>query len=210
VVVLYQLALDIGVLSRRFLGPAGSKVRKGRAEDQQPVAPAREPSWGQRLYGTTTSYQLLHNVITARLSALRPSNDDIGKEARAAFRRRLVRFVDEVRALGAEPVLCTFSTSFSPSASALVPDDVVLFVHGYTQHLSARGWLAAVEQLNGMIRDVAEERGVLLVDTAAVLTGREEMFRDLVHFTTEGHRKLADTIAVALFRTTARMQRTRQ
>lgn len=209
-VVLYQLSLDIGLLSRRFLGRAGSKASKGGAEGQPPAAPARQPSWGERLYRKTTSYELLNALVTTRLSALRPSSDDIGTEARAAFRRRLVRFVDEVRALGAEPVLCTFSTSFSPSASAPVPSDVELFVHRYSEHLSARGWLAAVEQLNGVIRDVAQERRVLLVDTVAVLAGREEMFRDPVHFTTEGHGVLADTIVVALSGVTARTQRTRQ
>ena len=115
-----------------------------------------------------------------------------------------------MRALGAEPVLCTFSISFSPTASAAIPHDLVLHVHRWNQHLSAQGWLSAVEQLNGVIRDVADDRRVLLVETATVLAGREEMFRDPVHFTAEGHGVLADTIAIAISRSTARMQRTRK
>jgi lysophospholipase L1-like esterase len=115
-----------------------------------------------------------------------------------------------VKALGAEPVLCTFSTSFSPTASAPVPPDVVLFAHRWNEHLSPRGWLAAVEQLNGVIRDVAEQEGALLVDTAAVLAGREEKFRDPVHFTADGHTVLAETIAAALSRTMARKQEMRR
>jgi hypothetical protein len=209
VVVLYQMSLDIGLLSRRYLGPFKAKANEEGADDQLPAAPASELSWAGRLYQKTTSYELLHAVVTTRISAMRPSHDDIGTEARATFRRRLVHFVDEVRALGAEPVLCTFSTSFSPTAAAPVPEDIVLFAHRFAERLSARGWLAAVEQLNGVIRDVAEERRVLLVDTAAVLAGREELFRDPVHFTAAGHGVLADTIAAALSRTTTRTQRTR-
>jgi len=207
VVILYQLSLDIGLLSRQFLGPAKKKIASGNADvELSPAASAGEPSWAARLYRKTTSYELLNAVITTRVSAMGLSNDDIGNEARNAFRRKIVRYVDEVRALGAEPVLCTFSVSFPPGATTPVPRDVVLFVHRWTAHLSARGWLAAVEQLNGVIRDVAGDRGVLLVDTASVLTGREALFRDPVHFTPQGHDVMADTIAAAL----SRMQQRRQ
>jgi hypothetical protein len=210
VVVLYQLSLDLALLSRQFLGPVRGKAAESEPVDGSRTETTRDASWAGRLYGKTTSYELLNAVVTTRISALQPSNDDIGTEARAAFRRRLTRFVDEVRALGAEPVLCTFSTSFSPTSTAPVPVDVELFAHRFANHLSARGWLAAVEQLNKVIRDVAEDRRTPLVDTATVLAGREEMFRDQVHFTTEGHGVLADTIAIGLLRTTAGLKRTRQ
>ena len=81
-----------------------------------------------------------------------------------------------------------------------MPRDVVLFVHRWNEHLSARGWLSAVEQLNGVIREVAEETHTRLVETAVDITGREDLFRDLVHFSPEGHAEMAGTIASALVR----------
>lgn len=211
-VVLYQMSLDVGTLSRHFLGSARSTGNGSNAEPGgvAPSAPPGGPSWATRLYHRTTSYDLLNAVVTTRISAMRPSKDDIGAPARTAFRHMLVHFVDEVRALGAQPVLCTFSTSFSPNSPAPIPRDVVLFVHRWTEHLSARGWLAAIEQLNGVVRDVAKEKGVLLVDTAAALTGREALFRDPVHFTAAGHDVLAETIASALLRTARLDQRVKQ
>jgi len=200
VVVLYQLSLDIGLLSRRFPGAIKSKGAgpKTDAEARTPSAPDSKPSWPARLFKESTAYSLLNANITTRLSAAQLLSDDIGVGATDAFRLILVDFVDNVRALGAEPVLCTFSISVSPGVPAPIPPDVVLFVHRWNEQLSARGWLAAVEQLNGVIRDVAGEKRVLLVDTAPVLTGREDLFRDPVHFTPEGHGVLAGMIASAL------------
>ncbi len=205
-VVLYQLSLDIGILSRRYLGPARSKAsgRKTDVESPTSVGSGSEPSWGARLFKESTAYSLLNANVTTRLSAAQLLSDDIGSEAREAFRRTLLDFVDGVRALGAEPVLCTFAIGISPTAPAPPPRDLVLYVHRWNEHLSVRGWLAAVEQLNSVIRDVAKDRRVLLVDAAAVLTGREDMFRDPVHFTPAGHSVLAGTIASALSHRTGR------
>lgn len=202
VVVLYQLSLDIGLLSRRFLAPVGGKGVPPRSNEdlRPPVAPRDDLSWAARLYRGSTTYELLNANVTTRLSAAQLLNDDLGLEAREAFRRTLVDFADGVRALGAEPVLCTFSISASPSSRGAIPPDVVLFVHRWTKHLSARGWLKAVEDLNSVIRDVAREKDALLVDTAAVLTGREDLFRDVVHFTREGHGVIAGAIASVLAR----------
>ena len=81
VVVLYQLFLDVGLLSRQFLGPVGSKAPERGAEGQPPAAAAHQRSWAERLYQNTTSYELLNAVVTTRLWSLQPSNDDIGAEA---------------------------------------------------------------------------------------------------------------------------------
>jgi lysophospholipase L1-like esterase len=75
---------------------------------------------------------------------------------------------------------------------------VVLFVHRWNKHLSARGWLDAIDRLNGVIRAVAQERNVHLVDLEPALTGRQEFFRDPVHFSPAGHRAMAEGIASGL------------
>lgn len=204
VVVLYQLSLDVGLLSRRFLGPARSRATETGSDAETQTTPRNEPSWAARLFRESTAYSLLNANITTRVSAARILSDDIGADARKAFRRILVDFVDGIRDLGADPVLCTFATSVSPSASTPIPRDVELFVYRWNEHLSARGWLAAIEQLNGVIRDVATEKRALHVDAAAQFTGREEIFRDPVHFSLAGHRALAVAIASALTRSAVR------
>lgn len=200
VVVLYQLSMDIASLSRRFLARTESEVvnRNKEGTDRASGAPGGEPSWAARLFKQSTVYALLNANVTTRLSAAQLLNDDIGLAAKEDFRRTLLEFVDGVRALGAEPVLCTFSISISPRSPPPIPRDVALFVYRWNEHLSVRGWLTAVEQLNGVIGDVAEDEHILLVDAAAALTGREDLFRDPVHFSLEGHSVLADTIASAL------------
>jgi len=59
----------------------------------------------------------------------------------------------------------------------------------------ARVYRPHTEQANRMIREVAEERHVLLADLDALMTGREAFFRYPVHTTPEGDLTKARTIA---------------
>jgi lysophospholipase L1-like esterase len=200
-VVLYQLSMDISILSEQLLAPIGSSVPGQRATDES--GPFGEEgnqglSWASRTFEKFTVYELLNAKITTPLSTAQVLNDDLGTEAEASFRRTVEEFVEQVRQLGAEPILCTFATSYSPRAPGPIPRDVVLFVHRWNKHLSARGWLDAIDRLNGVIRAVAQERNVHLVDLEPALTGRQEFFRDPVHFSPAGHRAMAEGIASGL------------
>jgi hypothetical protein len=85
-VVLYQLSLDIGLLSRRFLGPAKGKFAEGGAEEQPPAALASEPSWAGRLYRKTTTYELLNAVVTTRICDPRAMTSAPKPERRSSAR----------------------------------------------------------------------------------------------------------------------------
>ena len=52
-----------------------------------------------------------------------------------------------------------------------------------------------MELFNEALRGIANEEGLQLVDVAAEVGGRRELFRDFWHFTTEGHEVVATLMA---------------
>lgn len=64
----------------------------------------------------------------------------------------------------------------------------------------ARVYRPHAEQVNHIIRELAAQRGTLLADLDATMTGQEHFFHDPVHTTADGNREMARQIADALLR----------
>lgn len=198
VVILYQMSLDVNVLSERYLsGPSQRKDVRTPAQRAGKVAAAGRRAL-QRWSENTTTYQLLHNNLTSRVLGEQLLADRLTPAAESEFRQRLNEFVDDVEALKATPVLCTFATSYDEDTLDQMPTATKLFLFSYNAYLSPRGWVREIERLNEILREVAAEREVPLVDVASRLTGHPELFKDFVHFTPGGHRYVAETIARTL------------
>ncbi|HVA45531.1 MAG TPA: SGNH/GDSL hydrolase family protein [Pirellulales bacterium] len=192
VVLLYQMSMEIVALSREHLG-ANRPTRKAHA-DTGPVEPRHESAL-ERAAAETTTYSTLKANITPWIASQRVHAEDIGQAAEQDFDRRVRDFVKAVRDVGASPVLCTFGTSHSQDDAGRLPWPVRQFMLRYNRYLSPAGWTRAIARFNAALRQIAEEEGVPLVDCERAMTGQARYFRDFVHFTPEGHRRVAELLS---------------
>lgn len=193
--ILYQGSLEVDALSDRYIGdltagePGSAEVDRGETQ---------RPSSAVRLVESTTLYALLKVNVTARLTQSRVLADELGEEAMADFRQSLLDFVAAVREHGSKPVLCTFATMHDRDALGSFSADAVTSIFRFNVHLSLAGWVDAIETMNEIILAVGQEEGVPVVDIAGALGGQSDLFRDFVHFTAEGHERVAEVLARSL------------
>jgi hypothetical protein len=138
--------------------------------------------------------------VAARIGASRVLADDLGLQGEQVFTSMLQDFVDATRAIGSVPVLTTFATSHTRKQLAVFPHDIALGLFKYSSFLSVEGWVTSVERLNAVVRQVASQEGIMLIDVEGAVAGRPEFFRDFVHFTPAGHEAVARTMRDALIK----------
>lgn len=193
--ILYQMSLSIGSIAKHVLG-AGAQVASANAKEvkEGPI------TWINRLVEKTTIYANVKGQITARIGASRVLANGLGPQAEQEFTAMLRDFIGAARSIGSVPVLTTFSTSHTRKQLGEIPQDIALGLFKYSSVLSVEGWVASVEQLNAVVRRVANEERVLLIDVERAVAGHHEYFRDFVHFTPAGHEAVAKAMGTALLR----------
>ena len=103
----------------------------------------------------------------------------------SVFKRNLRTIIAIAKAAGIQPVLTTMPYSLDPAKlPAQWSIDHSTKVDGLRQH-------------NQIIRDLATELKVALVDLDAEMTGAEELFRDHIHCNERGKRHKAELIAAS-------------
>jgi hypothetical protein len=193
IVILYQMSSQITELSKLLLSPRRSGSTKAK-DPRIPPPPPPQPNMIVRLFENTSVYALLKGNLSNRLAGQRVLADTLGEQGDAAFERQVMAFVRTARRIGAEPVLCTFATSHTRSQFPSIPGAVSGFLFRYNMYLSVMGWLETVDRFNDVIRRIAAKEHLRLVELDTVLSGREAYFRDFVHFTPEGHARVAQAI----------------
>jgi len=110
------------------------------------------------------------------------------------FRGDLNELLDAVLADGAQPVLVTHATRFG---SHVMPDERYMLVawRKFYPFLAEEGFLDMEARLNEVIRQIAAERRLTLVDAARRMPTGKRYFGDFVHFTNEGAAILARMVA---------------
>lgn len=196
-VILYQMSLTISsIAKRRFSGtrgqgpPAINRIKKRDG----PV------TWVNRLVEKTTVYAYMKGQVSARIGASRVLANDLGLHGEQEFSSMLKDFIDTTRAIGSVPVLTTFATSHTRKQLAIFPHDIALGLFKYSSFLSVEGWVTSVERLNAVVRQVAAQEGIMLIDVEGAVAGRPEFFRDFIHFTPAGHEAVARTMRDALIK----------
>lgn len=117
--------------------------------------------------------------------------DDFNAMAPEQFRLNVEMVVDTSRNLGAEPILLTQATLVTAQTSE---EDRHRIAYGY-QGLTHDALVHALAVNNGILRQVAEDKGIDLLNLDASLSGRSELFDDHVHTSREGSRALAEGVA---------------
>ena len=196
VVLLYQMSNDIDRISELDARTAaGAEPGTPAAGEPRSFAgPGRIAHWAER----TTSYRHLKTQITTRLTRARHLRDGLGEDGEALYLASVSEFVALARSLGAEPVLCTFAISHGSADLAQLPSGYEQQILSINVELSMRGWAATVERWNAGLERLARAEDLLLVDVAAAMRGRPELFRDFWHFTPAGHSRVAGVIARTL------------
>ena len=125
--------------------------------------------------------------------------DDVAPQSLAAFRADLECAVRTSREIGAVPIVVTHANRFAATAS---PDDDYWLTGWRLQYpvLRQEGLLPLEANANVVIRSVAHEQGVPLVDAASTLSGDTSNFADHAHFTDAGSARMAGLLAIAVLR----------
>jgi hypothetical protein len=196
-VILYQMSSTIMGLSKTVLSGSNSGARR-RDSNALVSKGKKQVSWPVRLVEQTALYAQLKAHLTSRLASKRVLVDSLGSEGDREFERKIRGFIAAARTIGATPILCTFSTSHGGRDSRSVPDSVATFMFKYNAYLSVAGWLHTIEKFNHILKRIAAQDGILLIDLEKEISGHPDYFRDFVHFTPLGHATVASVIQRAL------------
>lgn len=197
-VLLYQMSIDLIDLSGVYLGngivDSGSK--SNRAAHDTPFT-QRINAYLNRYFQNTFIYRDAREFIGSTTLLSAPLANGLPAAANHEFREMLEHFVTTVRKEGATPVLCTFAASFNLSNENSMNYRTRTWMLFWDEYLSPHGWLQTIATWNNIIRSVAKQRGLPLVDLAKQIGGHPYLFKDPVHFTEEGHLAVARAIVAS-------------
>jgi lysophospholipase L1-like esterase len=116
------------------------------------------------------------------------------------FREELNALISVVESGGARVVLVTHATYFGGEVR---PEDqrMLRAWRKFYPTLAEAGFLDMENRLNDVVRSVAADRGVLIVDAAREVPRGPTSFVEFVHFTDEGAKRLAEILADRLRQT---------
>jgi lysophospholipase L1-like esterase len=123
----------------------------------------------------------------------------VPEETLNAFREDLRCVVRAAQQRGAAPVLVTHATYFG---NKVAPEDAAMLLawRRFYPELREEGFLDLEQRANEVIRAVAAEHKVSLVDAAAAIPAGPAHFADFVHFTDKGAALMAGLIADAILK----------
>jgi lysophospholipase L1-like esterase len=189
IIIVYEATNDISYDTRELARKQG--IYQGDADD---------PSW---LAKRSVAWYLIEKnlqIYARQKGAL--SNDtrlvfEPSSLARG-FRQRLTQLVQTSKKVAPIVAVATFSTKFRRTQSKeeqLQAANTSLY---YMPYMSVSGLLDAFEEYNAVVRQVAKETGVVLIDGENEIPGDDLHFNDSVHFKDEGSRIMAHRVATAL------------
>mgnify|MGYP001304020477 CR=1 FL=1 len=109
------------------------------------------------------------------------------------YRLDVETFVDLARNAGSEPVLMIEPRLATADSTEAERARIYYHYVGLTHD----GLVAAYERAEAILREVAAEKQVMLIDSSAALHGRDEFFVDHVHLNKEGAEELSRLVAQA-------------
>jgi hypothetical protein len=114
--------------------------------------------------------------------------------------------LDAARDTGMAPVLVTHANRFGPDLRA----DTAMWLTQWRQQypeMQEGGFLDLEDRANAVVRKVAAQRNVALVDAAAALNGHADWFADHAHFTNAGAARMGALLAPAVIEAAKQPQR---
>ena len=187
IVIINLLAADIAAHGRR----------------QFPIKTLTQ-SGGSRVTKFFHTHSLLLNLVRQNTSAFRSRQlararhdrlDDRGIEE---YARRLADLIDVCRNTGAQALLCTCPRSFDHGEA--LGDQYALAATALANNpaLSLTGLNDAFDRYNEVIRRIADEKAVPLIDLDRLIARGSDYFVDAIHLNDRGHRLVGEIVAEAV------------
>ena len=163
----------------------------------------RYNNWLDRLFGNYSQVYIrlrrqyydwkLNIGPEGSIEEVEPSSS-FGTLGPAQYRLNVETFVDVARNAGIEPILMIEPRLVEPENS---PAELERIYFNYVA-LTHEGLVAAFQRIDDILREVAAEKKVMLIETSSAITGRDELFVDHVHLTKAGADELGRIVAAAL------------
>jgi len=112
------------------------------------------------------------------------------------FRLNIEMFVDIARNIGAIPILVTQARLVSPNNS----DAEKARINYDYQNMNHNNLLKAFDITDMIIKDVSKSKNIEYIDISKEMSGRSKYFKDHVHLTNKGSKKLAFIISQYLIK----------
>ena len=167
-------------------GPNDLRTASNSSDSARGLAPEPEPSWMHRF----ATYRVL-----ARKLQLGPIPDSwVGRSIDTAqwdrIEKDLVDFVDAAQQKGLVVVMVTHAhraeeTATGSAAKRQVAEGRKLL------RMDAESVIQAFARYNQLVRDIAQEKGLALIDLREAIPASSEFFGDHTHFSAEGSRRAA-------------------
>jgi lysophospholipase L1-like esterase len=116
----------------------------------------------------------------------------------AQFRTNLAKLVHSAQKQAKVVAIATFSTHLRKGQTLEQQQRAVASAIFYMPFMTFEGLLASYERYNQIIREVASETGVLLIEGENDIPGTPAYFADSVHFNNDGSRVMANRVSQAL------------
>ena len=148
------------------------------------------PSWTERALSHSVLYGFLRfRVFPPDAPQFAPpasSSNQVTERGGEAFREELEKTIDAIFAAGARPVLAT-QIMASGSANAELDDYLGSSPEQVAANRRIGRWLTTC------IREVASERNVPLIDSAAEIEANSATLGDAIHLSEQGHKLVAES-----------------
>ena len=143
---------------------------------------------------------VFYNAFRETTKFLRPETaganfKEFPSSAKQKFYHDYKALVESCEKRGVTPVLVTLAQAFRPDQPRQVQLDLL---GGSLWGLGLEDVYLAHQTLNDVIRTIANEKGVPLVDIAERVPGGEKYFLDAIHYSVEGQKAVAELLAESL------------
>jgi lysophospholipase L1-like esterase len=189
IVVIYHATNDLSGDTRRLAEASG--LSRERPDESSKLA-----EWSTLWFLIEKNWTVRQRQAVARAGDDRLEFDP--SELSAPFRQRLAALVDRAKEIAPVVAVATFSHRIRHDQSSeekLAASNTSLY---YMPYMSVEGLLKGFDEYNRVIREIGREKGVILVESAESIPGDGIHFVDSVHFTDEGSRRMARSIAETL------------
>lgn len=188
--VLYQMSMEIGGQQRRLIeGDARPEAKNTGVFDFSELI---------KLYQSLSLYGHLMDYIGGSIKLSGQLKQQLPLEMAKDFKQKIESFVVVCRNNNIEPVLSTFAISHNKNNIDKMRYSARTDFVKFSAYLSPDGWINMVDRYNVIVRGIAAEQNLRLVEIDKILSGKSQYFIDFVHFNKEGHRKVAEAIASQL------------
>lgn len=154
-----------------------------------------------------SEYSLLSHLIELNLKILLLRNETVAKpekltvDARslaAPFEADMRALVQAAKSVAPVVAVATFSVQYRRNQTSEVQARAASTSLYYMPYMSVEGLLDSFEAYNAVIRAVADEEAILLIDGEETIPGDSVHFNDSVHFTDAGSAAMAERVTRAL------------